>query len=78
MKGADTELKPCPFCGEVENLQTVVSPAHHPSPGVEGGWVECRNCGARGQTQYGSCMPDEMIALVHYGWNDRRDRQTKQ
>ena len=61
-------MKPCPFCGEEECLEVHVN---YFKPGIETGYVECRNCGARGQEQYGSLEPNDMIEFVKYGWNER-------
>ena len=65
-----SEHKSCPYCGETEMLKAVVSQAR---PGVQSGFIECDNCGARGQTQYGSCDPDDMLDLVWSGWDERVD-----
>lgn len=62
------EHKPCPFCGETEALRPEY---HQTSKGTQEGWVECMNCGARGQTEYGCCSPDEMVHLVWSGWDER-------
>lgn len=63
------ELKPCPFCGEGFFLRL----EEHMSPdgSCREGWIECQNCGARGQTEYGRCAPDEMERLIYGGWNER-------
>jgi len=66
-------LKPCPFCGEKDALKCEVRTSRD---NVQEGWIECQNCGARGQTEYGQCPPDEMISLTHYGWNERAAEQS--
>ncbi len=63
-----SDLLPCPFCAETEMLRLE---SHSTREGTQEGWIECMNCGARGQTEYGRCPPDEMEALIRYGWNDR-------
>lgn len=64
-----SENKPCPFCGEQEALKLDEHLSQDGS--CREGWIECQNCGARGQTQYGRCAPDEMDSLIWYGWNER-------
>lgn len=38
------KLKPCPFCGEEDNLTM--------SSGEGMYWMECESCGARGPVEY--------------------------
>jgi len=52
------KLKPCPFCGEVENLSN------------EGHYVECSNCGATGPNKFP--VPDQK--LTDSLWNTRKER----
>ena len=70
-----TKLKHCPFCGEEDYLITEIH-SHMPKCYYEG-WVECQNCGASGQVEYGNCSIDEMEELVWFGWNERSKKNDK-
>ena len=54
----DNELKPCPFCGESEQLAT-----NRPNTFFADSYIHCYSCGAKGSTQ----MPPAHIKA----WNTR-------
>ncbi len=57
----EISLKPCPFCGEKENLKFVKLielPEHTPQ------YIQCQNCS--GNTQHGKDKQDAVIK-----WNTR-------
>ena len=70
-----SERKPCPFCGEQDWLEYVNRTLR---TGVQECWIECANCGARGQVGYASSkFPDEVESLAWYDWNERTNEATQ-
>ncbi len=67
MNAKDTELLPCPFCGNIADLKKC--PTLN-SPGV---YIECSKCGATTKLIYAAldyCAVEEAAKL----WNQRMSR----
>lgn len=71
MKDKDTELLPCPFCGNIADLKKM---SDFNSPRV---YIECSKCGATTKSIYTSldyCATDEAAKL----WNQRMSRDNNE
>lgn len=67
----EIELKPCPFCGGKANLKVNTECAGF-GCNVTKAYVECEQCGARGETG-DNYFHDNIKIIAILGWNRRAD-----
>lgn len=64
-------LEPCPFCGEKDFIEFKWGKESEHSMGIYEVFMECENCGCRGQVAYCALSHPEAVDVAHAEWNQR-------